>query len=39
MLFFGCIKIVLAIFLGIKIEQIRQLSREIREERDHDIDL
>ena len=39
MLFLDVLKIVLAIFLGIKIEQIRQLSREIREEREHDIDV
>lgn len=39
MLFLDVLKIVLAIFLGVKIEQIRQLSREIREERDNDTDL
>lgn len=37
MLLLDVLKIVLAIFLGIKIEQIRQLSKEIKEE--HDIDL
>lgn len=39
MLFLDVLKIVLAIFLGIKIEQIRELSREIREEREHDTDV
>ena len=37
MLFLDVLKIVLAIFLGIKIEQIRELSKGIKE--DHDIDL
>lgn len=37
MLFLDVLKIVLAIFLGINIEQIRTLSKEIKE--DHDIDL
>ena len=37
MLFLDVLKIVLAIFLGIKIEQIRELSKEMK--RDHDIDL
>ena len=37
MLFLDVLKIVLAIFLGIKIEQIRTLSKGIKE--DHDIDL
>ena len=39
MLFLDVLKIVLAIFLGVKIEQIRQLSREIWEERENDTDL
>lgn len=39
MLFLDVLKIVLAIFLGVKIEQIMQLSREIRGERDNDTDL
>ena len=37
MLFLDVLKIALAILLGIKIEQIRELSKEIKEE--HDIDL
>ena len=37
MLFLDVLKIVLAIFLGIKIEEIRELSKEMK--RDHDIDL
>lgn len=37
MLFLDVLKIVIAIFLGIKIEQIRTLSKEMKE--DHDIDL
>ena len=39
MLFLDVLKIVLAIFLGVKIEQIKQLSREIQGERDNDTDL
>ena len=38
MLFLDVLKIVLAIFLGIKIEQIRILSKEMKREHD-DIDL
>lgn len=37
MLFLDVLKIVLAICLGINIEQIRELSKEIKE--DHDIDV
>lgn len=37
MLFLDVLKIALAIFLGIKIEQVRELSKEMKE--DHDIDL
>ena len=37
MLFLDVLKIVLAIFLGIKIEEIRVLSKEMK--RDHDIDV
>lgn len=37
MLFLDVLKIALAILVGIKIEQIRTLSKEIKE--DHDIDL
>ena len=37
MLLLDVLKIALAIFVGIKIEQIRELSKEIKE--DHDIDL
>ena len=37
MLLLDVLKIALSIFVGIKIEQIRELSKEIKE--DHDIDL
>lgn len=35
MLFLDVLKITLAIFLGIKIEQIRNLSKEMKQEHDN----